>query len=63
MFLVLHFGAYGQNQELADSLEKIYLQGNFKVSDQLKILSAVATIIRIQISPLYTAKSFSKRLR
>jgi class 3 adenylate cyclase/Tfp pilus assembly protein PilF len=37
-FYFILFAGYGQNQALADSLEAIYLSGNYNISDKLKLL-------------------------
>ncbi|MDH5413196.1 MAG: tetratricopeptide repeat protein [Flavobacteriaceae bacterium] len=41
-FFIVSSGVYGQNQKLADSIELVYLEGNFNEQDRLKILKELA---------------------
>ena len=42
LFFLLYSSTYSQNQRIADSLEIIYLKGNFEEQDRLKILIELA---------------------
>ena len=43
LFFVIFSGMYGQNQAVADSLERVYTSGNFKENERLQLLNDLAS--------------------